>query len=196
MKKNPCTIPVVLILLGMIFMVRPMDVESLDSIVADVPQTIDLAGEAFNGVGTAEAIFTVTSNDGFDVSFSGDSSKDDATQGNYGYPVFTKQDWDASGNPVSNKYDHLETTFGVAITDCTSVEIGSTWSGGANATGMPADLVLDRNVSGSPDMSIGRIMPAAGIAKVHLYAKGAAYQERQSGKYTTTVTCTVWANPQ
>ena len=196
MKKNQCKIPVVLMFLGVIFMAWPMDVGSLDSIVADIPQTIDLAGEAFNGVGTAEAIFTVTSNDGFDVSFSGDSPKDDATHGNYGYPVFTKQDWDASGNPVSNKYDHLETTFGVTITDHTSVEIGNTWGGGDNATGTPANLVLDRDVSGSPDISIGRIMPAAGIAKVHLYAKGVAYQERQSGKYTATVTCTVWANPQ
>lgn len=195
MKKNILTAAVMAI--GIIFAAIP--VQAADpTITADVPQTITMTGEGFNKSGTAEGIWTVTSNDGFDISFSG-TSQDDADSA-LSYPQFSKQDVDATGTAVSSSYDHLTTTCGVVITDYTSVEGVDTWNGGAAPTGTPQDLVKALDAVDSPDAAIGRIIPKDDgngniIAKVHLYVKGESSQENQSGNYTMTVTCTATANP-
>ncbi|OEU61726.1 MAG: hypothetical protein BA867_12205 [Desulfobacterales bacterium S5133MH16] len=195
MRKHICVTTTVLTIIAMFF-VQGLALAQDPTISADIPQTLSVFGEGFNYGEIIGAIFTVTSNDGFDVSFSGDSPQDDyAVDGNYGCPVFTKQDLDAAGNLVSNKYDHLETNFGVKITDYISVETGNTWGGDESATGTPANLVLYRDVAGCPDAAIGRIMPSGGTAKIHLYAKGVASNDRQAGDYSVTVTCTITANP-
>ena len=73
MKKNILTAAVIAI--GIIFVTIP--VQAADpTITAEVPQTITMTGEGFNKSGTPEGIWTVTSNDGFDVSFSGTSQDD------------------------------------------------------------------------------------------------------------------------
>lgn len=191
MKKN--ILIAVITAIGMIFTAIP--VPAVDTITADVPQTITMSGEGFNKSGTAEAIWTVTSNDGFDVSFSG-TSQDDAGSA-LSYPQFSKQDLDASGTAVSSSYDHLTTTCGVVITDCASVEGVDTWDGGAAPTGTPQNLVKALDAVDSPDAAIGRIMPdtTTSEAKIHLYVKGESTAEQQSGNYTMTVTCTATANP-
>lgn len=197
MKKNILTAAVIAI--GIIFATIP--VQAADpTITADVPQTITMTGEGFNKSGTAGATWTVTSNNGFDISFSGTSQDD--TGSALPYPQFSKQDVNATGTAVASSYDHLTTTCGVVITDYTSVEGVDTWNGGTApiSTSSPQDLVKALDADGSPDAAIGRIVPKDDgngniIAKVHLYVKGESYQENQSGNYTMTVTCTATANP-
>lgn len=165
----------------------------VNSITANVPQTITMSGEGFNKSGSGEGIWTVSSNGAFDISFSGTSQDD--TGSPISYPQFSKQDVDASGSFVSNSYDHLVTSCGVVI-DPGSGASGNTWGGGAVPTGTPQDLVKPLNEAGSPDYTIGKITPnAESTAQVHLYVKGASSQENQSGNYTMTVICTATANP-
>jgi len=192
MKKNILTAAIMVI--GIIFTAIPA--LAVDSITAEVPQTIIMSGEGFNKSGTAEGIWTVTSNDGFDISFSG-TSRDDAGS-DLSYPQFSKQDVDATGSAITDSYDHLATTCGVVISDYTSVEgVVDTWSGGSAPTGTPQDMVKALGVAGSPDATIGRIVPdtTTNEAKIHLYVKGESTAEQQSGNYTMTVTCTATANP-
>jgi len=193
MKKN--ILIAIIMAIGMIFTAIPTAAE--DFIIIDVPQdiTMTMTGEGFNKSGIPCVIWTVTSNDGFDISFSG-TSQDDAGSA-LSYPQFSKQDVDATGTAVSSSYDHLATTCGVVITDYNTVETGSVWGGGLAPTGTPQNLIKALDAVDSPDAAIGRIMPdtTTGEAKVHLYVKGEATTEQQSGNYTMTVTCTATANP-
>lgn len=195
MKKNILTAAVIAI--GIIFVTIP--VQAADPTISFVvDQAITMTGAGFNKSGTAGATWTVTSNNGFDISFSGTSQDD--TGSALPYPQFSKQDVDATGTAVGNSYDHLTTSCGVVITDYDTVETGNTWDGGATPAGTPQNLVNALDPTDSPDAAIGRIVPKDDgngniIAKVHLYVKGESYQENQSGNYTMTVTCTATANP-
>jgi len=170
-----------------------------DYLEIDNPQSVSVAvtGEGFTCGEKRRAIFTVSSNNGFDISFSGDSPQDNfSVDGNYGYPVFTKQDVDASGTTVQDRYDHLQTSFGIVIDKYDTVGNADNWGDGASANGDPVKLVRDRTEEFSPHAVIGRIMPLTGTAEVHLYAKGEATQDRQSGIYSMEIMCTVTADPQ
>ena len=197
MKKNIFGLLAIVMVCGTFLMEEKSEAAD-PTITAEIPQTITMTGEVFNKSGTAEAVWTVTSNDGVDVSFSGTSKTE--TGQTTDFPQFIKQDVDASGSAVVDKYDVLTTTCGVVITDYTSVEIGDTWGGGGTPTGSPQDLVKSLNAQGSPDAAIGRIVTKDDgqgnmIAKIHLYVTGSATAEDQSGNYIMTVTCTVTSNP-
>jgi len=194
MKKQPYIIVAVLIFLCTVLAAGPTHAVDPSIITAEIAQFIEISAEDFNYGKKIDGVFTVTSNGGFDISFSGDSPEDDyGTNGTYGYPVFTKQDVDASGITITNQYDHLTTTFGIEITNATTTP--PTWGGGNNAAGSPAELVLAYSETNSPHQTIGSIEPeGAGGAKVHLWAKGQAWYGSQSGDYTATVTLTIRAS--
>lgn len=190
---------------------QPIHSVALDIIDVVIPSTISISSVTFPGNdGTSEATFTVTTNEGFDISFSGNSTSDSGGTNNY--PLFVKQDQDASGSLIVDSYDHLTTTFGVTVTDAESTEENNRhWhcsddncSGAGDIDGTPENLVLPLNQTvpavNSPDAAFGRIMPgnATGewLAKVHLFTKAVAEREQQSGNYTMTVTITVTSNPE
>lgn len=188
-----------------IFSVVP--VQAADpTITAYVAPELTITGDGFDKVGSGVGTITVTSNVPFDISFSGTSKSDTGADQNY--PLFYKQDVDASGGAVGSKYDQLATYFGVEITDSNDVPANSssnvtledgkpdTWGNGSVPTGDPQYLIKGLDVEGSPDYVIGTIdCTPSGSAKVKLYTKGETIQENQSGKYSFTVTYTVTAHP-
>ena len=206
MKKRLLTLMAMVMALGLVFAAGPvLAVNDAVTYTLDNPQQIVISTPAnssdavtlssFVGDKTISVAWTVTSNNGFDVSFTG-TSQDDSNSA-LSYPQFSKQDQDASDAVVASKYDNMTTTFGVVISGHESVQSGASWCGGATPTGTSANLVLGLGVTDSPDLAIGTIMPsdADGTAVVTLHAKGAvAGVAQQSGDYTATVTCTVAAD--
>lgn len=169
-------------------------------ISVDVPQTITVGATTSAYEEVQEVIFTVTSNNGFDLSFSGASPLESGI-GENPWPQFAKQDKDVTGNPIPDQFDLLPTQFGVLVAGYSTVEFLDQWGGGAVPIGSPQDLVLplDQTVAalGGPDEAIGRIMPGVGDqAMVHLYARAVAGLEHQPGDYMMMITATVVANPQ
>ena len=202
MKKRIYSDILVAIFWVQIFLVVPTRAADPTITFYVAPELTIITGENFNKVGTVVGSITVTSNVSFDISFSGTSKSDTGVDQNY--PLFYKQDVDASGGTVGTQYDHLITHFGVELTDSNDIPANSsinvmlengkpdTWGGGSVPTGNPQDLVKGLDVEGSPDYVIGTIdCTPSGSAKVKLHAKGEASQENQSGKYNFMVTYTV-----
>jgi hypothetical protein len=132
----------------------------------------------------------VTSNNGFDINFTGASFDD--TGGALTYPHFVKKDVKADGTAHTNRYDNLDTTFGITITDHDSVETTDTWGGGAVPVGTGTDLVKGLTVASGPDATIGTIMPDDddSEATINLYSSGILSTHDQSGDYSATITIT------
>ncbi|MDD5392400.1 MAG: hypothetical protein PHE17_05210 [Thiothrix sp.] len=140
--------------------------------------------------------WTVDSNNAFKYAFSGASKGDDGSA--VTFPQFTKQDVDANGTAVANNYDHLDTTFGVALKEYQSVQKGDTWGDADKAGGKAETLVADTSKAESPYGTMGRVMPGdtTGKAAINLYAKGTPDAADQSGIYNTEVMLTVTAEEQ
>lgn len=140
--------------------------------------------------------WTVNSNNAFKYAFSGTSKGDDGST--IAFPQFTKQDVDANGKLVDKNYDHLDTTFGVALSDYASVQHGNTWGDSKTASGKAEALVADTSKTESPFGTMGRVMPNdnTGKAVVSLFAKGIPDAADQSGIYNTEVMLTVTAEEQ
>ena len=169
------------------------------SLEIDIPQHISVSS-TIKALGNKQAVlFSVMSSNGFDISFSGDSPTDDG--GRNGYSVFTKPDVNVNGQVISDRYDHLDTAFGIAVTHFHHVEHQNHWGGGASMTGTPQQLVLpldqSRPTPGSPDAAIGRILPMKNsqTAQFTLFVKPLPRPGAQSGRYTLTVTLTVTSDP-
>ena len=80
-------------------------------VCVEVPQSIAIeSGPVYIHDETLETIFTVTSNGWLDLSFTG-TSRDDNGQ-LLDYPRFHKLDVDASGDIISNQYDHPHVFWG------------------------------------------------------------------------------------
>lgn len=169
-------------------------------ISVDVPQTIAVDAVMDEYEELQKVTFTIQTNNGFDLSFSG-TSPAELGGGELLWPQYSKQDQDVYGNPVPDEYDLLPTKFGVVVEGYETVEFLDQWGGGADPVGSPQNLVLplDQTMAavGGPDEAIGRIMPGVGDqALVHLYVRAITTLQHQPGDYLMTVTATVVANPQ
>ena len=158
----------------------------------DIPQTLSInsPGDATSGLsGAAQNIqWIVTSNNGVKINFTGTAYTDLGVA--LAYPLFVKQDKDASGNVIAGAYDHLDTLFGVEIAGHNSVQTATSWAGASVPIGMPENLVLALGATNSPDAAIGRIMPDDDDSTftVTLHAQGTSDANDQSGDYALTVT--------
>ena len=173
----------------------------------DHPQTIAVATPT-NSTGTASGTLSttaweITSNNAVQVNFTGTTNNE--TNGTFEYPQFTKQEVDADGTLIDNRYDHLDTTFGIVMsgTDSianeasrTSQDAIKTWKDGATPSATPSQLVLASTATGSPASHYGAIMPSdAGKFTMTLYSKGEGNADStQSGIYSTTLTAVITAD--
>ncbi len=174
-----------------------------DTVVCvEVPQSILISSDAtYTHKETLETVFKVESNAWLDLSFSGTSKSDTGQE--LDYPRFHKIVVDADGANISNRYDHLETTAGVRVTNATMevVEINSWQLNSNDPIGTPEHLVLPLNQTlatpDSPDASIGGFLPlddeGTNRAKVRLFTKGKGTVAEQSGIYRMTITLIVTA---
>ena len=163
----------------------------------DHPQTISVSAptstfEQASGT-TSTTAWTITSNNAVGVNFTGASPTATAATGQ-AYPQFYKQEVDADGTAVTNRYDHLTTVFGAVVSGMEDIAGASaTWGGGATPAGTPQDLVKALDAAGSPDASFGSIMPNDdGTVTLTLTSKGTGdAATTQSGDYRISVTITV-----
>ena len=175
------------------------------TITVDHPQSISVSAplDVTGGLeGSVQSVsWTVTSNNGFDIAFSGNSHAPNGAL--TGYPNFEKQDVDASGALVLSSYDTLDSRWGVVITGSESTETGATvWGGGSTPVSLAGaqgsnDLIGMGGLDPDPNGSIGTIMTGdtTGTANVALYVLGTAVDGSiQSGNYSATVTLTVTAD--
>lgn len=138
----------------------------------------------------------VYSNNAFRYQFSG-TAKDEA--GNeLPYPLLYKQEMDAGGKQVADRYEVLDTQFGVVVSDYGSIQYRDHWGEGQMATGRAPDLVKLPHDPLSPSGSMGRIMTADATneARIALYAVSKADAADQSGLYHTEVKLTITAEEQ
>jgi|JYMV01.1.fsa_nt_gi hypothetical protein len=170
---------------------------------------------------TKSTTWTIQSNNAVNVNFYGTtpsdlySSTDILTPDSnlfIRYPLLYKQKVNARNGLVPRRYDYLETTFGVKISDYDSTQRQVTqrndfWKSqlsGSNIEsvyGSPSNLVLDTcNVVTSecpPGGYWGAIMPNDnGTFDLTLYSYGAGSALSQSGNYKMELTLNVSANEQ
>ena len=172
------------------------------TIAVDMPQ--NTLGSASGSV--AATIWTITSNNAVGINFTGNSPTADSGTTRLTYPVFSKQEVDASGTEITDRYDHLVTTYGIFIDGTDSIANESTrgdaaiktYQGGIVPTASPTQLVEATTIAGSPFSHYGAIMPSdAGQFQMTLYSKGIGNQDTtQSGVYSTTVTAVITAEEQ
>ena len=173
----------------------------------DNPQEITISTDAVNassdvtltdfsnGDGTRIATsWVVTSNNAFEIAFTGNSTADNGDPQDY--PVFNKQDVDASGDTVGNSWDHMDTFFAVEIDGEQSVDGTDIW-GTYSDPNKAASLLCSGD--DEPRDVIKDIMTADldGTATVKLKAEGQVPDAGvQSGSYDMDVTLTVTAHEQ
>ena len=165
-----------------------------------VPVAISVDSEGIPTQVAAGEILTlhwrVYSNNAFRYQFSG-TARDEA--GNeLPYPLLYKQEVDASGRQVTDRYEVLDTQFGVEVSDYGSIQYRDHWGDGQMATGRAPDLVKLPHDPLSPSGSMGRIMTADATneARIALYAVSKADTADQSGLYHTEVKLTITAEEQ
>ncbi len=158
------------------------------------------------GVGDAQilhASWKVKSNGGFYIDFTGNSKSDVGED--LGYPRLVKQDIDAAGVPIPNRYDHLNTTYGAEISNIGSLNITERveWSELGDhavfAGGGEAPAVADYELQLPPAGHHMGVMPhdligsegQSEYVEVRLYVKGESDVDRQAGLYTGEVTLTI-----
>ncbi|MCD4674749.1 MAG: hypothetical protein K8S18_01985 [Desulfobacula sp.] len=170
---------------------------TISTLAVDDSGSITLS--SFTGENTLEASWVVKSNNAFEIAFTGNSTSDDGST-THNYPIFNKQDVDASGDLVTtgDNWDHMDTYFAVKIdgAQSTATDVAA-WGGdyASTVTGEPAALT---GVTGEkPYTTIGDIMTADadGTATVKIKAKGVVSDAGvQSGNYDMDVTLTVTAH--
>ena len=171
------------------------------TVTFDHPQSVAIGdGTATATTATGNNVSTtweVTSNNAVVISFTGASKATDGKP--ITTPVLAKQEVDAKDTFITNQWDQLTTTYGVAISDLGKT--GSTqndkveWGGAGTPTGTPDSLVAGAATAGGLTKTLGAIMPKDnGKFKYTLYTKGTGdTSTTQSGDYTATVTTTVTA---
>jgi|GEM_PF-490909 hypothetical protein len=161
-----------------------------------------LIGDA-NGSQTLYASWKVKTNGGFYVDFSGTSKNDDGTDLNY--PRLTKQDVDAAGDIIPNRYDHLTTTYGMELNNIGSlnvteqVEWGEAGDSAIYYGGSAAPIFQDSELQMPESGHQIGIMPLDQIGEagkpefveVRLYMQGKSAVDKQAGQYTGEVTLTI-----
>ena len=199
------------------------NIDESDNVTLSFNHPQSLAVSAPNNVterasgGIINRTWQVVSNNAVTVKMTGKSKTDagvaDAT------PVFYKQEVDANGDVIADRFDTLVTTYGVTVVDAGSQSTGAAaiWGNGATAadvdggvndgtlaassdyasvlTGTPADLVNTADNSGL-NKTLGTIMPKDnGQFALRLSAKGIGdVATTQSGDYQVTIVATFMAN--
>jgi hypothetical protein len=199
------------------------NIDESDNVTLSFNHPQSLAVSAPNNVterasgGIINRTWQVVSNNAVTVKMTGKSKTDagvaDAT------PVFYKQEVDANGDVIADRFDTLVTTYGVTVVDAGSQSDGAKaiWGNGATAadedggvndgtkststdyasvlTGTPADLVNTADGSGL-NKTLGTIMPKDnGQFALRLSAKGIGdVATTQSGDYQVTIVATFMAN--
>jgi hypothetical protein len=200
------------------------NIDESDNVTLSFNHPQSLAVSAPNNVterasgGIINRTWQVVSNNAVTVKMTGKSKTDagvaDAT------PVFYKQEVDANGDVIADRFDTLVTTYGVTVVDAGSQSDGAKaiWGSGAAAdadatttdadgtiakaidytsalTGTPADLVNIADDSGL-NKTLGTIMPKDnGQFALRLSAKGIGdVATTQSGDYQVTIVATFMAN--
>jgi len=146
--------------------------------------------------GTINRTWQVVSNNAVAVLFTGSSP--DAAGDVKPSPTFYKVEVDANGNKIisgenghtETRYDHLVTTYGVAIAGQGSVAgVSTAWNGGSAPAGQPQHLVTARETTNSPGKHFESIMPDDdGRFTMTLSAKGVGdVATTQSGDYQVTI---------
>lgn len=167
--------------------------------------------------GIINRTWQVVSNNAVTVKMTG-KSKTDAGTAN-ATPVFYKQEVDANGDVIADRFDTLVTTYGVTVVDAGSQSDGAAaiWGSGASAsdvdggvndgtlatttdydsvlTGTPADLVNTADGTGL-NKTLGTIMPKDnGQFALRLSAQGIGdVATTQSGDYQVTIVASFMAN--
>lgn len=149
------------------------------------------------------ASWKVKTNGGFYVDVSGNAKSDDGLD--LGYPRLVKQDIDASGVPIPNRYDHLNTTYGMELINIGSLNVTERieWNeagdraifAGGGETPAVADYELQIPQSGHHFGIMPHDLMGSGevpeYVELRLYMKGESGVDRQAGLYTGEVTLTI-----
>jgi len=197
------------------------NIDESDAITLSFNHPQSLAVSAPNNVteresgGIISRTWQVVSNNAVKVKMTGKSTNDDGTDN--ATPVFYKQEVDASGAVIANRFDTLVTTYGATVSGENDLSGVNAWGGGAtddtdggvkdglNAgtadgkdyesvlTGSPANLVATDFTD-----NFGSIMPSdAGRFALKLSAKGIGdVATTQSGDYQVTIVASFMANEQ
>lgn len=141
----------------------------------------------------------VVSNNAVTIKMSGKSPNE--TDGENAYPVFYKQEVDASGAVIANKYDHLVTTYGATIEgfyDTTTTNAGSAkvdWAGGAavakaKANGSDPDTVQTNGQNPTADYAsvlTGKPKDLVGVGGVTPNASFGTIMPSDDGRFKMTL---------
>jgi len=178
------------------------------NVCIDIPQTLSVAiGETgYDGTGASKGTFLVNSNGWVDYTFTGHSMG--VSGGRDEVPYFYKQEVNAKGELIPDRFDVLDTKLGVNITNADLLKAVNSGSSKPNywqyhsgsPMGTPEDFVSSLSNSASPGATIGAFSSAIGgntpesESKINIYAIHDANPTSQSGKYRLDLTLTVIAH--
>lgn len=178
------------------------------NVCMDIPQTLSVSiGETgHDATGASKGVFLVNSNGWVDYTFTGHSMS--ASGSSVEAPYFYKQEVNAKGELIPNRFDVLGTKLGINITNADllkAINSGSSkpnyWqyhSGGP--MGSPEDFVLSLSNSASPGATIGAFSSAIDgntpelESNINVYAIHDSNPTSQSGQYKLDLTLTVIAH--
>jgi len=203
------------------------NIDESDNVTLSFNHPQSLAVSAPNNVterasgGVINRTWQVVSNNAVTVKMTGKSPSASGTETDT--PVFYKQEVDADGAVIADRFDNLVTTFGVTVVDAGSQSSGASavWPASSNGAvadtsavdtdadgtlteaidytsalaGSPADLVNTTDTTGL-NKTLGTIMPQDnGRFALRLSAKGIGdVATTQSGDYQVTIVATFMAN--
>lgn len=158
----------------------------------------------------------IVSNNAVKVKMTGKSKNDNGTAN--AAPVFYKQEVDASGAVIADRFDTLVTTYGITVDGQNDLTGANVWGGGASATDVDGGVKNGQNpgtatgknyesvLTGTPanlvaaDLTdtLGTIMPSDdGNFNLKLSAKGVGdVATTQSGDYQVTIVASFMADEQ
>ena len=188
-----------------------------ENICLSIPQTLSVSvdeTELYTDSGHVAGAFLVSSNGWVDFSFSGDSLN--ATGASVNSPYFYKAELDAKGDPIADRYDTLDATLGVRVSNAellkqiidTSAPSYDSWKLNSDVYGIEAvqpagtteDFILPFTDSKSPGYAIGPFSPLANFneepAQIKVYARAAGGYAQQSGIYDMNIVLVVTAHEQ
>ena len=187
------------------------------NVCLSIPQTLSVSvdnTELYTDNGHVAGAFLVNSNGWVDFSFSGSSLDTAGVLVNT--PYFYKAELDAKGVQIADRYDTLDATLGVRIsnaellkqiTDTTTPSFDS-WKLNSDVYGIEAvqpagtteDFILPFTDPKSPGYAIGAFSPLANFneepAQIRVYARAAGGYAQQSGIYDMNIVLTVTAHEQ
>ncbi len=188
-----------------------------ENLCLSIPQTLSVSvdeTELYTDNGHVAGAFLVSSNGWVDFSFSGTSL--DTTGALVNTPYFYKHELDAKGVQIADRYDTLDATLGVRVSNAellkqiidTSTPSYDSWKLNSDVYGIEAvqpvgtteDFILPFNDSKSPGYAIGPFSPLANFneepAQIKVYARAAGGYAQQSGIYDMNIVLVVTAHEQ